>query len=60
MLLYSTGYTADLMYEISSYDRNSVYQAVGLSALFYCACCYPIDVLVLSVNRRNLVKVMDK
>ena len=60
VLFYSTGYIADFMYEISIYDRNSVYQAVGLSALFCSACSYPIDVLVLSVNRRNLVKVMDK
>jgi hypothetical protein len=28
--------------------------------MFYTACCYLISVLVLSVNRRNLVKVMDK
>ena len=60
MLFYSTGYIADFMYQISSYDRNSVYEVVGILALFYAACAYPIDVLVLSVNRRNLVKVMDK
>jgi hypothetical protein len=60
VLFYSTGYIADFMYEISGFDRNLMYQAVGLSALFCSACCYPIDVLVLSVNQRNLVKVMDK
>jgi len=60
MLFYSTGYIVDFVYEISSYDRNSVYEIAAISAVFFCACCYVIDVLVLSVNRRNLVKVMDK
>jgi hypothetical protein len=60
MLFYSTGYIADFMYQISSYDRNSVYEVVGISALFCAAYLYPIDMFVLSVNRRNLVKVMDK
>ena len=60
MLFYNTVYIADFVYQISSYDRNSVSEVVGISALFCCACCYPIVVLVLSVNRRNLVKVMDK
>ena len=60
LLLYSTGYIADFMYEISTYDGNSVYEIVGISLAFYSACCYPILLLVLSVNRRNLVKVMDK
>jgi hypothetical protein len=59
-LFYSTVYVADFMCEISNYDRNSVYEVVGISLLFYAACCYPIMVLVLSVNRRNVVKVMDK
>jgi hypothetical protein len=60
VLFYSTGYIADFMYEISIYDRNSVYEVVVITGVFYTACCYPIGVLVLSVNRRNLVKVMDK
>jgi len=60
MLFYSTGYIADFMYELSSYDRNSVYEVIGISAKFCSACSYPIILLVLSVNRRNLVKVMDK
>jgi hypothetical protein len=60
MLFYGTGYIADFMYEISSYDRNSVYEVAVISAVFYTACCYPIGVLVLSVNRRNLVRVTDK
>jgi len=60
MLFYNTGYIVDFVYQISSYDRNSVYEIVAISAMFCCACCYAIDVLVLSVNRRNLVKAMDK
>jgi hypothetical protein len=60
MLFYSTGYIADFIYEISVYDRNSVYEVAVITGVFYTACCYPIGVLVLSVNRRNLVKVMDK
>jgi hypothetical protein len=60
MLFYSTVYIVDFMYEISSYDRNSVYEVVGISVVFYNVCCYLIVVLVLSVNRRNLVKVMVK
>jgi hypothetical protein len=60
MLFYSTVYIVDFVYEISSYDRNSVYEVVGISATFCCVCCYAFDVLVLSVKRRNLVKVMDK
>ena len=60
MLFYSAGYIADFMHKMSVYDGNSVYEIVGISALFYAACSYPIDVVVLSVNRRNLVKVMDK
>jgi len=60
MLLYSTVYIADFMYEISSYDRNSVYAVVAISVKFCSACIYAIVVLVLSVIRRNLVEVMDK
>ena len=59
LLLYITGYIADFMYEISSYDRNSVYEIVGISLRFCAAFSYPIIVLVLLVNRRNLVKIMD-
>jgi len=60
MLFYSTVYIADFLYEISSYDRNSVYEVVGISVVFYNVCCSLIGVLVLSVNRRNLVNVMVK
>jgi len=60
MLFYSTVYIADFVYEISSYDRNSVYAVVEMSVMFYNTCCYLIVVLVLSINRRNLVKVMEK
>jgi len=60
MLIYSTGYIADFMYEINSYDLNSVYAVVRISVTFCSACSYAMVVLVLSVNRRNLVKVMDK
>jgi len=60
MLFYNTVYVVDFVYQTSSYDRNSVYEIVGISATFCCACSYAFDVLVLSVNRRNLVKVMDK
>jgi hypothetical protein len=60
VLFYSTGYIADFMYEISIYDLNSVYEVAVITGVFYTACCYPIGVLVLSVNRRKLVKVMDK
>jgi len=60
MLFYSTVYVSDFVYEIRSYDRNSLYEFVGISSKFFCFCCYAIDVLMLSVNRRNLVKVMDK
>jgi hypothetical protein len=55
-----TGYIADYMYEISSYDRNSVYEVVSITVTTCTCCCYPIFILVLSVNRKNLVKVMDK
>jgi len=60
MLFYSTVFIVDFMYEISSYDRNSVFAVVGISVKFCAACSYAIVVLVLSVNRRNLVEVMDK
>ena len=60
MLSYSTVYIADFLYEMSSFDRNSVYAVVGISVVFYNVCCYLIVVLVLSVNRRNLVNVMVK
>ena len=59
MLFYSTVYIAEFMYEISSYDRNSVYEVVRISVKFCTACSNAIVVLVLSVNLRNLVKVMD-
>jgi len=60
VLFYSTGYIADFLYEISNYDRNSVYEVTGISVTFCSVCSYPIVLLVLSVNRRNLVKIMDK
>jgi len=60
MLFYSTVYIADFMYEISSYNLNSVYAVVEISVTFCSVCSYPIGVLVLSLNRRNLVEVMDK
>jgi hypothetical protein len=60
MLFYSNGYIADFIYEISSDDRNSVYEMVVISVGFYTVCCYPTSVLVLSINRRNLVKVQDE
>jgi len=60
MLFYSTGFITYVMYEISSYDRNSVYEIAAISVQFCGAFSYPIVSLVLSVNRRNLVKVTDK
>ena len=60
LLLYSTGYIANFVYEISSNDRITMYEIVGTSVMFCCACCYPIVVLVSLVNRRNSVKVMEE
>jgi hypothetical protein len=60
MLFYGTVYIAHLIHEISSYDRNSVYETVGISVKLYSACCYPISVLVLWCNRRSVIKVIDK
>jgi hypothetical protein len=59
-LLYGIMHIDNLMYEINTYDRNSVYETVGIPVKFYSACCYPISVFVLWCKRRSLIKVICK
>jgi hypothetical protein len=60
VLFSSIMYLANFMYEIRSYDRNSVYDMVGISTKVYSVSCYLVAVLVLWCNRSSLITVTDE